>query len=128
MDINTRSPLPTATYRAGARLRPPWLPALLLTAATLVTVAPGCGTGIEKAADTTTAASMEAAQGCLETGEGCPCAQTHDCQLDLSCLSGLCVSRTPRCGDGFRDPGEECDNGSFNADDGVCRSNCLIQS
>jgi len=30
----------------------------------------------------------------------------------------------PECGDGFIDPGEECDDGDGNSDDGACTSDC----
>ena len=35
-----------------------------------------------------------------------------------------CLERCPRCGDGAKDPGEECDDGARNADGAACRKDC----
>ena len=74
-------------------------------------------------------------------GDGC----SHDCKSDERCGNGIvdtavgevCDSpdRTKcsadcksllKCGNGIIDPGEECDNGAANDDNGDCRSDCVI--
>lgn len=38
---------------------------------------------------------------------------------------GGCGERAPACGDGFVDPGEECDWGESNDDTGECKTSCM---
>src|SRR6266404_5783716 len=52
-------------------------------------------------------------------------------QLDVVKPHLLCVPSTrtaaPRCGDGFLDPGEQCDDGNTTSGDG-CSANCTLES
>ena len=61
------------------------------------------GTG-EDPTDTTTDTASSTGEGSTSTGDGPP----------------------PECGDGFVDPGEECDDGEGNSDDGACTSECAL--
>ena len=57
---------------------------------------------------------------------GLPCEINEHCGLGEECINGFCggVPRSDLCGNGFRDPGEACDNGEQNAEDGACRLDC----
>ncbi|MCK6573847.1 hypothetical protein L6V77_22440 [Myxococcota bacterium] len=65
---------------------------------------------------------------CL-TGEGGPgesCVVDAHCNGEgLICVDGVC-REPPRCGDGNVDPGEECDGGIGNPDDG-CTDECTFE-
>jgi cysteine-rich repeat protein len=45
--------------------------------------------------------------------------------LDDVCLVGL--DKTAKCGDGFLDPDEQCDDGADNGKDGVCSASCTYE-
>ena len=58
----------------------------------------------EDPTDTTTDTASSTSEGSSSTGDGLP----------------------PECGDGFVDPGEECDDGDGNSDDGACTFDCAL--
>jgi cysteine-rich repeat protein len=46
----------------------------------------------------------------------------------LTCWSGFCVVPPPSiCGDAITQAPEECDQGGFNANDGICKADCTLQ-
>ena len=62
--------------------------------------------------------------------EGLPCENNVHCGLGLECENGFCGG-TPRpdlCGNGWVDPGEDCDEGEQNSDNGMCKSDCTPAS
>lgn len=73
--------------------------------------------------------SGDETSGECRTGElGCECAADGRCDPGLLCdATDVCVEANNTCGDGMLEPGEECDQGASNADDGICKSNCTLQ-
>src|SRR5690606_6297179 len=69
----------------------------------------------------------ETGDECVVGTESCPCDEDDVCDDGLTCISDFCVDYVPVCGDGVLHDGEQCDNGALNADDGICRSDCMIQ-
>lgn len=75
----------------------------------------------------------EAATGTLDCpagAESCVCQPGNVCDPGLVCVSDHCVdlSGPAECGNGQIDPGEACDLGAFNADTGICRTDCQLQT
>ncbi len=68
-----------------------------------------------------------------ETGEcsvgemGCACTLDDRCKPGLVCDAGMCTDGGGTCGNAELEPGEECDQGENNADDGICKSDCTLQ-
>jgi hypothetical protein len=62
--------------------------------------------------------------------EGLPCENNEHCGLGLECVNGFCGGEpSPTlCGNGWLDPGEACDDGEQNADNGACRLDCTTQT
>jgi hypothetical protein len=59
-------------------------------------------------------------------GPHCSLSVTHPCAGGVTCPAGeSCVGGCVECGNGFVDPGEECDDGGANgAPEGACRADC----
>ncbi len=69
-----------------------------------------------------------AGNSCPDGSEGCPCPEGGGCDDGLSCISQVCVVKPDAsCGNGVLEGSEECDNGTLNADDAACKSNCTLQ-
>jgi len=91
----------------------------------LIGFAAGCSDDAAKGASDTDAEI----ETCFTGSEGCPCAAENTCDPGLVCVSGGCVNLrgAASCGNGNLDPGEECDLGVFNADEGGCKTDCSRQ-
>ena len=106
----------------------------------------GCGNAIIERTESCEDGNVVAGDGCspnclFELGQ--PCTSAEECE-SVAC-SGVCVCNehsdcgmtgavcreascvTPACGDGFVDPGEECDDGNSSSSD-VCSNTCQQQS
>lgn len=79
--------------------------ATLITASALL----GCWTGAES--------------------EGLPCIDNTHCGVGLDCVAGFCGGEPSDalCGNGYVDPGEVCDEGALNSDNGACRLDCTLE-
>lgn len=70
--------------------------------------------------------------GCWTGAEsqGLPCANNRHCGLGLDCINGFCGGEPSLalCGNGNVDPGEACDDGEQNAEDGACRPDCTLET
>ena len=66
--------------------------------------------------------------GCAQPGQAAACTGlADDAACSYSGIVGVChheLCAVPRCGDGFKDPGEACDDGN-NIDGDGCSANCL---
>lgn len=62
--------------------------------------------------------------------QGLPCENNVHCGLGLECLNGFCGGEPSDalCGNGWLDPGEDCDEGEQNADNGTCRLDCTPET
>jgi hypothetical protein len=62
--------------------------------------------------------------------QGLPCDNNVQCGLGLECMNGFCGGEPSDalCGNGWLDPGEECDEGEENADNGTCRLDCMPET
>lgn len=56
---------------------------------------------------------------------GLPCETNTHCGLGLDCISGFCGGEG-LCGNGLLDPGEACDEGGQNSDQGGCTLACTL--
>jgi len=55
------------------------------------------------------------------------CIHQQQCPANQYCSYDLfCTCKTPRCGDNIRDPGEQCDDGNLNNNDG-CSAQCTTE-
>ncbi|MEM7151630.1 MAG: hypothetical protein AAF799_02265 [Myxococcota bacterium] len=66
-------------------------------------------------------------EDCEVGSMGCDCTLGGACDPGLRCDDGVCVLSVGTCGDGWIDQGEECDQGSDNSDDGICKADCTAQ-
>jgi cysteine-rich repeat protein len=60
---------------------------------------------------------------------GLACEDNTHCGLGLDCINGFCGGEPndALCGNGHVDPGEACDDGQQNADNGACRTDCTLE-
>ncbi len=65
-------------------------------------------------------------EGCPTGTESCPC-DAGSCEAGLVCEAGLCIPG-PLCGNGAVEPGEACDEGPANDDQGLCKTDCTVQT
>ena len=76
------------------------------------------------------AGSLACAPDCsaIITVPHCARTVTHPCTADAQCPGGeTCVAGCAACGNGFVDPGEECDEGAGNRDaPNHCRPDCTL--
>lgn len=62
---------------------------------------------------------------CGFVGGELPCRGDSNCPDDSVCCDGTCrASCEAACGNGVVEAGESCDDGSRNADDGLCKTDC----
>jgi cysteine-rich repeat protein len=65
---------------------------------------------------------------CATGSLDCPCPNADSCDPGLTCQDDRCLpGQDGVCGDGWPDPGEPCDLGSLNSDQGICTSTCDLQ-
>lgn len=63
------------------------------------------------------------------SSQGLPCTENQQCGLGLECVNNFCGGEPSDalCGNGWLDPGEDCDEGDQNASDGACRPDCTAE-
>lgn len=105
-----------------SRTNPATIAARLLPPAAFVLLASSCGgNGVSNETGT-----LE----CPAGAESCVCQPGNLCDPGLVCVSNRCVdlSGPGMCGNGQIDPGEACDLGALNADTGICKADCELQT
>ncbi|MDC0719175.1 hypothetical protein [Nannocystis bainbridge] len=87
-----------------------------------VTALPAC---LDPNANTETESNATSDIGTTDIGTTQPPPQTTSSTTDDPTAGPTSTTAGPACGDGFVDPGEQCDLGPANADDGDCTTACL---
>jgi hypothetical protein len=87
---------------------------------------------ISSVALTTVLALITLITGCWSGAgsQGLPCESNMHCGLGLECVNGFCGGEPSDalCGNGWLDPGEDCDEGEQNTDNGACRLDCTPET